>query len=303
MSDGAVGRAGQVSTEGRQFVYHTGFLAVDRRRNDELDRRATLLRTKAEYGEAVLRLPAYVEDSRLSWDQVDAHWRTVPQNFRLVTDADALVEAYKVWKPDIVVIDVLAKSVAGADLAAMKDASLIMKRADDLAAAFDATVIITTHPPKSGNEAIGSALFGALTFAEWHVSKGAHGVQCYIEKMKDGAAEFTCWYALKQNLAGPPIVGERILEAEVNRRTIAQTGPDPMVETIKEALADGKPHDLKDITDFMIVNHKHHGIADKAAHIRGLCRSNALPGVKWTVRGTGNGTRYSNFQLDQQPGA
>ena len=35
-------------------IYHTGFLAIDRRKDDDLDRRAAMLRTKAEHGEAIL---------------------------------------------------------------------------------------------------------------------------------------------------------------------------------------------------------------------------------------------------------
>jgi hypothetical protein len=54
MSDAVLGRVVQGSTEGRHVVYHVGCLARDRREDEDLDRRATILRTKAEYGEAVL---------------------------------------------------------------------------------------------------------------------------------------------------------------------------------------------------------------------------------------------------------
>jgi hypothetical protein len=36
------------------IVYHAGFLAIDRAADDDLDRRATALLTKAETGEVVL---------------------------------------------------------------------------------------------------------------------------------------------------------------------------------------------------------------------------------------------------------
>jgi hypothetical protein len=36
------------------IIYHSGFLAIDRKADEDLDRRATMLRFRADRGEAIL---------------------------------------------------------------------------------------------------------------------------------------------------------------------------------------------------------------------------------------------------------
>ena len=106
-------------------------------------------------------------------------------------------------------LDVLAKSVPG-NFNASELVTSIMTAADNLAAGFDATVIISTHPNKDSGDgsASGSVFFGALTFAEWHVRRqGEDAVRCWVDKVKDGPAESRCSKGQCER-DGTPIIGD-----------------------------------------------------------------------------------------------
>jgi hypothetical protein len=178
---------------------------------EETGARVLYIATEGANGIETARLPAYREARDMSWETLDAHWNTVAVRFNLASapDHEDLIAAYRDFKPDIVVIDVLGKAAPGMDLNAPATGTLLMTMADDLAEAFNATVIIPMHPKRDGVEALGSIFFGALTFAEWHCSREDDQVKVWVEKMKDGKAEFAVHYGITWTASGDvPIIRE-----------------------------------------------------------------------------------------------
>jgi hypothetical protein len=178
---------------------------------EETDARVLYIATEGANGIETARLPAYREARGMSWEMLDAHWNTVAVRFNLASPSDHedLIAAYRDFKPDIVVIDVLGKAAPGMDLNAPATGTLLMTMADDLAEAFNATVIIPMHPKRDGVEALGSIFFGALTFAEWHCTRERDQVKVWVEKMKDGKAEFAVHYGITWTApGGVPIIRE-----------------------------------------------------------------------------------------------
>ena len=242
-------------------------------------RRAKVLfiATEGAHGIRKTRLPAARRARGMSDETIRAHWRTEPAHFNLLTDRAELIEAYRDFNPDIVVLDVLAKSVPG-NFNASELVTSIMTAADDLAAGFDATVIISTHPNKDSGDgsASGSVFFGALTFAEWHIRRqGEDAVRCWVDKMKDGPAEFAVFYKVNTNADGTPIIGDVTAEElrEIERKTVGPVkSPEGLEATelgkkilplLRQAAKDGKlPIEVRTIAEALVLQEHGNGASE-----------------------------------------
>src|SRR5438128_1239104 len=68
--------------------------------------RVLYIATEGSNGIETARLPAYRKARGMTWEKLDAHWRTVSERFNLTTSDDVadIVVAYRDFAPSIVVI-------------------------------------------------------------------------------------------------------------------------------------------------------------------------------------------------------
>src|SRR5262249_25587289 len=112
-------------------------------------------------GVAKTRLPAACKARCMGLEEIDPYWRTETETFDLLSETDRaeLIEAYSHFGPDLIFIDVLTR-VVSADINAPETGMRIMQAVYDLAAPFNATVVIAHHPGLSGSgRPMGSSLF------------------------------------------------------------------------------------------------------------------------------------------------
>jgi len=107
-----------------------------------------------------------------------------------------LIEEHRDFKPVIVVIDTLSKATGGADINAPNVGIGIHTAMDALSDAFGGALVILIHHPNKSSKvgSSGSSFIEDLAYAVWHVSREGELVKCWVEKMKDGPAEFTVNY-------------------------------------------------------------------------------------------------------------
>jgi hypothetical protein len=79
-----------------------------------------------------------------------------------------------------------------------------------IAAEFNATVLAITHPGKDASRgSIGSSLIESLAFAIWRVSLlDDNTIRLWVDKMKDGPAEFAVLYRVERGANGVPVVAD-----------------------------------------------------------------------------------------------
>jgi hypothetical protein len=174
------------------------------------DARVLYIAAEGAHGIRTARLPAYREMRNMLWSMLDAHWRTEPSSFDLLNAVDRreMVAAYRAFNPDIVVVDVLTRVVPGADLGSPAVGSAIMVALEELAANFDATVLVLHHPGKDESRGgLGSVLLEALAYAVWKCSAKNSVAKVYVEKMKDGPAHFSIRYEIEWSGKGIPVIG------------------------------------------------------------------------------------------------
>lgn len=98
-----------------------------------------------------------------------------------------LLEKVSETMPKLVVVDTLARSIAGADESSNSDMSLVTKGLDALKEASGGTVLVIAHTDKGDNDARGaSAIEDNADFVLHNVAKGGE-IRVTVEKMKDGS--------------------------------------------------------------------------------------------------------------------
>lgn len=102
-------------------------------------------------------------------------------------DFDDLVERVTEVKPRLVVVDTLARSMAGAEENSNSDMGLVTKALDRLKEASDGTVLVIAHTDKGNNDARGaSAIEDNADFVLKNDEKNGE-IRVSVEKMKDGS--------------------------------------------------------------------------------------------------------------------
>jgi Bifunctional DNA primase/polymerase, N-terminal/AAA domain len=161
------------------------------------------------HGIRTIRLPAYREARGLDWGILDERWRTLSASFDLFSGDDRaeLIEEYRTFNPDILVLDTLTRVIPGQDINGPSAGGGINIYAEELANAFNALVILIHHPGKNDRkDALGSTLITSLAYAVWIVSAEDETVKVYVDKMKDGKAEFAVHYKVGRFGAGVPVI-------------------------------------------------------------------------------------------------
>jgi hypothetical protein len=183
------------------------------------------------HGIRTIRLPLYRRERNMAWEILDARWRTLSEGFNLFdpTDREALIQDFSDLRPDVVVFDTLTRVIPGQDINTPATGAGINTCADEIARAWNALVILIHHPGKNQEKgSMGSALIESLAYAVWHVSKEAESdtVRCWVNKMKDGRAEFDVRYGIGWTAPGNvPCVrdrtsGERQRQCDTFRRDV-----------------------------------------------------------------------------------
>jgi hypothetical protein len=172
------------------------------------------------HGIKTARLPSAREARGMDWELLNTNWRTDNAGLNLLNDASraALIEAHKDFKPGIVVIDVLTRAVGGEDINPPAAGQKIHNCGDALSAAFGGALVILIHHPNKNSKtgSTGSALIEDLAYAVWHVSRDGGLIKGWVEKMKDGPAEFMVNYRVDVHKTVPYIRDEK--PAEKNAR-------------------------------------------------------------------------------------
>jgi hypothetical protein len=83
--------------------------------------------------------------------------------------------------------------------------------ADQLSTAFDgALIIMIGHPKRGGEGMMGSVNIENLTYAQWNITRkridGQPIISCWVDKMKDGQAEFNIDYVQDAGPGGVPVI-------------------------------------------------------------------------------------------------
>lgn len=160
----------------------------------------------------------------MRWEVLDTRWRTMSDSFNLFDAGDrtGVIESFSEFKPDIVVIDTLTRVTSGQDINAPAVGAGINNYADELAVAFGGLVILIHHPGKDKSRGgMGSALIESLAYAVWRVSKeDGNTVRCWVDKMKDGPADFAVHYGIGWTTPGnvPCVRDQTAAEAKQTRR-------------------------------------------------------------------------------------
>jgi hypothetical protein len=175
--------------------------------------RVLYLAPEGAHGIKKARLPAACKQRGKSTKDLRGHWRTeaTAPNLMVPADIDGLIAECREagFAPDIIVVDTLTRALGGADINTPATGAGAIIGMERLGAAFDATVIAVTHPGKdAGRGAIGSSLFESLAFAQWKVTLSGEAVFVEIEKMKDGAADFTVALKATKDDNGVPVVAD-----------------------------------------------------------------------------------------------
>jgi Bifunctional DNA primase/polymerase, N-terminal/AAA domain len=138
-------------------------------------------------------------------------WRTFDTAPGLMSDTeiDDFIAASREagFAPDIIVLDTLTRAAGAVDISAPATGIGLILGMERLARDFGATVVAITHPGKDPTKgAIGSSLVESLTFAIWKINFDGSVVRLYVDKMKDGPAEFTVPLKVEWGDGGTPVV-------------------------------------------------------------------------------------------------
>jgi hypothetical protein len=145
---------------------------------------------------AKVRLPAACKARAIKLADIDAHWRTETETFDLLSESDRgeMIQAYREFAPDLIIIHVLTRVVA-ADINAPETGMRVMQAVYALAAPFGATVVIAHHPGlNSSGRPMGSSLFTSLADFCLTASHKDGVISTKVEKMKNGPDNFTVCY-------------------------------------------------------------------------------------------------------------
>jgi hypothetical protein len=172
--------------------------------------RVLYIAAEGALGVEKVRVPAARKTRGMSLEKLDRHWRVESETFNLLSETDRaeLIEAYRKFGPNIVVIDVMTLVVPGADINTQQTATAIRDGAGAIAVAFGATVVLVHHPSRRGVSAggSGSALFKQQAYFELHTSYKDGVVRVWVDKMKDGEAQRDVRYKHVDDEAGVPVI-------------------------------------------------------------------------------------------------
>jgi AAA domain len=213
---------------GQQGSHKTGlFVALGLQAIEQHGDRILYVAAEDAHGVMTDRLPAAAKARGVSFETLDAHWRTTGEDgFALLADSDRgdLVEAYKGFKPTIVFIDVLTK-VAPGDINSPQVAAEIMNAAEDLAKAFGAVVVISHHPGKDESRGgMGSNLFISRTYFQWTLRHKDSVVRVTIDKLKGGISGGTLRYLVESGMRDVPVI-RAMTEEEIAAHRAKQPAP------------------------------------------------------------------------------
>ena len=216
--------------------------------------RVLYLAYEGAYGIRTARLPAICKQRGLEIEDLDNRWVTLGTGPNLLSpsDLDELIEVYRDFKPDIVVLDTMTRAVAGADINAPAVGTGIITGMEYLAQGFGGALVIgVNHPGKdAARGGIGSSLIESLAYAIWRVSLKDEVVTLLVDKMKDGPAEFKLTLRVNKSEGGVPVIVEipaeeraaaaKASEAEAARLDQAQVLKAQVIAAVKRLHEAGK---------------------------------------------------------------
>jgi AAA domain/RepB DNA-primase from phage plasmid len=208
--------------------------------------RVLFVAAEDSHGIEKMRLPAAIAARGRPEDHYDDLWITEGASLILRSKEyrDDLMQAYHArgFIPDLIFIDVLAKTIPGADVNSAQDVGQIVCAMEELAKGFGgATVLATRHPPLSTQtRGTGSNEFPALVYFQWLITAEAGTVTVHVDKMKNGPADRDVRFKLS---SGVPVLSDMTAEdeAEAKRRTVRASGPDPIIADAISTLVVGAP--------------------------------------------------------------
>jgi hypothetical protein len=179
-----------------------------------LDRGARVLFCTGEgsHGVEKARVPALCDAHGIALEVLTGKWITVDRTINLSepADVDALIEAHKDFRPNIILTDTLATAIPGLNENDASTASRLTGNTPvgSLRRRFDAALIFCHHTGKDETHGPrGSSGFTAnADFAlEVKLGRGVDTVELIVKKMKDGRALFTVHYTIEWWLNGAQV--------------------------------------------------------------------------------------------------
>jgi hypothetical protein len=208
--------AGILVVTGPQKSHKTGL--VIKKCLDALSDGAKVLYVAAEggYGIDTARLPAAKKQRGWTWEPLNERWRTLASPFNIIYDTGGLISDAP-FIPDIVVFDTLTRVAGSADLNTSQAVQTIYAACDRLMEAWKCLVILIHHPKREGTGASGSVQIENSAYATWHIKvENETDVVCWVDKMKDGKAEFEVRYLADMSQGSPVILNAKKHEKPTN---------------------------------------------------------------------------------------
>jgi hypothetical protein len=164
------------------------------------------------HGVDTQRLPAYVEKRGVDWQTLDDHWWSISEPIDLIGDSGQLIADVREqgFAPDVVVIDVMTACTGAVDINLPGVGNSLMNAAQRLANAFNALVVLLTHPGKDDTRGpVGSYAFTARADVVLLLNRQKEDTLAVtVEKMKSGPGGHTIAYSVDTH-DGIPLVGGR----------------------------------------------------------------------------------------------
>jgi len=201
---------------GKQGSHKTGLFVKLGLDAIEEGAKVLFLALEGAYGFKTARLPKAREardmpwEARdMPWETLDAAWFTISDTWSLLRPEDhqALDDACGDFRPNIIFIDVLTRAAAGLDINSPEGAQAIINAAYELARRFGCPVVFAGHPGKDTSKGMmGSYLFEALADFVWCVTHKGGKIFVRVEKLKDGEADRTEFFAVDKSRRVPVII-------------------------------------------------------------------------------------------------
>jgi hypothetical protein len=239
-------RPGKVSLVYGRYSHHKTNFAIKKCLDATLDHGARVLFVAGEDADGVEnRLGVNCETRGITLEDISDKWLIVGQapQFRAAHEVDSVLFAWEWFKPDLIVIDTLARSAEGENLNDVGVATAIMGAALTIANRLGSHVILTSHLPKSkgADEAAGSRFFMNNADAAFVLTLRKSTLDVFVRKMKNGPDNRHVFYSIATDRAGVPYV---IDVAPSERQAVeAQAEASGFERTVIVALQDiGEPN-------------------------------------------------------------
>jgi 5S rRNA maturation endonuclease (ribonuclease M5) len=148
-----------------------------------------------------------------------ARWLAGTVNLLNPAEAGALFTLVGEFSPRLIIVDTLARSMAGADENAAQDMGRAIAVLDELRAVSDATVLVIHHATKEGSSARGSSALRGAVDTEIEVKKEGHDVSVFCRKQKD--AELFTGISLRLVVEQPSCVLHHLQIGHANHRSLS----------------------------------------------------------------------------------